>query len=147
MQGWKRWSHTGSGVWEFSKWHYLAPPGWGEWTHRPLEEICAFQWVESNRIAWEDLNRHCQGRFLLTRHEQAIANPSQTYQKIREFCELPVSPFFERQISQTAARLFTHGGTTPRPGKWKELHCREVESVRHLFQPLVDELYPKAAVS
>ena len=146
MQGWKRWSHTGDGEWTFNGWHYLAPPGWRDWTERTLQEVCAFQWTESNRIAWQDLNRHCRGRFLPVRHEEATADPTNTYKKILEFCELPPSHHFDDQLAELDQRVFTHGGTKPRSEKWKALHEREVESVRHIFQPLMDDFYPREEV-
>jgi hypothetical protein len=53
MEGWKNWSNTGSKPWTYTKWHYLVPPGWQDWKGKSLQEICAFQWLESNRIAWK----------------------------------------------------------------------------------------------
>ncbi len=143
MQGWKRWSHTGAGEWTYNGWHYIVPPGWRDWRDRSLQEICAFQWMESIRIAWDDLNEHCQDRFLLARHEEAILDPIDTYNRILEFCELPPSSHFDAQLVKADKRVFTHGGTKPRHDKWRDLHEREVESVRHLFQPLMDEFYPR----
>lgn len=144
MEGWKYWSRTGTGPWRFGNWHYLVPPGWQGYTERPLEEICAFQWVESNRIAWEDLNRHCSDRFILVRHEDAMADPYSVYREILDFCELPTSAFFRRQLAGLERRVFTHHGSEPRPAKWMQLHRGEVESVRPLFQPLQDRFYPES---
>lgn len=143
MEGWKIWSGTGDGDWAFRGWHYLAPPGWREWTGRSLAEICAFQWVEANRAAWDDLRSRCPDRYLLVRHEEALADPAGTYREIREFCELPPSGYFDRQVARLGATAYPHPGSDPRPGKWRDLHGEEVESVRELFQPLMDELYPE----
>lgn len=140
MQGWRRWSGV-TGEWSFTKWHYLAPPGWRQWTNRSLEEICAFQWIESVRIAWEDLNEHCGDRFMLVRHEDAVSEPRATYREILEFCELPASGHFDRQVNRSAERVFTHGGSKPRPEKWKDLHEAEIDAVRPMFQPLRDRFY------
>lgn len=142
MEGWKKWSGTGTGTWRYDNWHYLAPPGWREWTKRSLQEICAFQWVEANRTAWKDLKEHCADRFLLLRHEDAVANPRETYAHVLEFCELAPSPFLDSLLTTLNRRVFTHGGSAPRSGKWHDLHGREVESVRYMFQALMDEFYP-----
>ncbi len=141
MEGWKIWSRTSGNDWTYTKWHYLVPPEWQDWTHRSLAEICAFQWVTSNRMAWHDLNQCCSDRLLVARHEEATAEPIAFYQRVLDFCELPASSFLDRQISRAEQRLFTHRGSRPKPKKWKELHEREVESVRHLFQPLQDQFY------
>lgn len=141
MEGWKNWSGTGTGVWRYGDWHYIVPPGWQDWTNRSLQEICAFQWVHANRTAWEDLNRYCAGKFAVVRHEDAVANPQETFERLREFCQLRTSPFFDQLVGRVEERVFTHGGSSPQVAKWKKLHYREVESVRPMFQPLMDELY------
>ncbi len=143
MEGWKRWSGMLDRKWTYTKWHYVAPPGWQEWIDRSLQEICAFQWIECNRIAWADLKECCGDTFLMIRHEDALADPEGTYVKIRQFVELDPSPFFESLVAHTKQRVFTYGGTKPRPDKWKSVHRDEIESVRHMFQPLRDQLYPE----
>lgn len=148
MEGWKNWSRKRGdpgAEWRFTRWHYLVPPGWRDWTGRPLQEICAFQWVTATGTAWEDLERHCRGRYLLLRHEEATADPIGTYAAIRAFCELPPSGSFDRMVAASARRVFTHGGSRPRPDKWRDLHRAEVESVRPMFQDLLTRLYPAAA--
>lgn len=146
MEGWKNWSDVKPGQeWRYDKWHYLSPPGWREWTGRRLEEICAFQWVESTRIAWEDLERHVPGRYLMVRHEDALAHPRAEYERILRFCELPASPYFDRLLAAAERRTFTHGGSRPSAGKWKKLHGPEIERVRPMFEALNAELYPGKA--
>lgn len=78
---------------------------------------------------------------MLVRHEDALKVPHATYQEILEFCDLPSSDHFDRQVARSAARVFTHGGSKPRAEKWKELHEREIEAVRPMFQPLLDRFY------
>lgn len=142
MEGWKNWSGTGTGAWTYTRWHYLVPPGWQAWRHRPLQEICAFQWVEANRAAWEGLNRLAQGRFMALRHEDLMADPPAAYRKILEFCGLRSSAWFDTVIGRIGRRVFTTGGSAPRPEKWRTLHEEEVESVRHILAPLHAEFYP-----
>lgn len=141
MEGWKFWSGATDGEWTFTKWHYLAPPGWKSYTDKPLEEICAFQWIESNRIALRDLDGHAADRYMLVRHENAVSNPKATYADILDFCELPASPYLAKRIASLDERLYTHHGSAPQREKWRRLHEEEVESVRPLFQPMKDRLY------
>lgn len=142
MEGWKFWSESPEEDWSYGEWHYLVPPGWQDWTDRKLEEICAFQWLEANRTAWEDLETCCPDRYVLVRHEEALAAPRGVYREVREFCELPASDYYDRQVARLDERTFTHHGSEPRKGKWRDLHGAEVESVRPMFQPLMDRLYP-----
>ena len=142
MEGWKNWSRTGAGPFRFTRWHYLLPPGWQSHRDRSLAEICAFQWTESTRIAWEDLNRHRPGDFLLLKHEELLSDPASWYTRIREFCDLPPSAYFDWEVSQLPRRVYTTGGSAPRRDKWKEMHGAEIESVRHLLAPINALFYP-----
>jgi len=37
MEGWKLWNRVPEeGRWQFTKWHYLVPPGWQAYVDRPL---------------------------------------------------------------------------------------------------------------
>lgn len=139
MEGWKVWSRT-QGAWTFGNWHYLVPPGWLAYRARTLQEICAFQWIESNAAAWRDLNQYCKGQFMTLRHEDLVADPG-IYGRILEFCGLPASRHFDSLMARTGERVFTTGGSRPRPDKWKELHRHEIESVRGLFRPLAESFY------
>lgn len=141
MEGWKLWSgFEVEGRWHYTDWHYIVPPGWRQWTSRRLEEICAFQWVRTNEIALADLERYCADRYRIVRHENAIAEPERIYEMLRRFCDLPRSRSYLELVRRTDDRVFTHGGSRPRPEKWKTLHEAEVESVRPIFQPLWDHL-------
>lgn len=143
MEGWKNWTRKkhGDGPWQFSRWHYLVPPGWQDYRTRPLEEICAFQWVESNRIAWEDLNRTCPGEFLSLRHEDVMDDPKTNYRRILDFAELPASRHLDRILARIKTRVFTTGGSAPRENKWRDLHGPEIERIQPLLRPLNDQFY------
>ena len=132
MEGWKMWNRVPEGgTWTYSKWHYLVPPGWQEFVDRPLEEICAHQWIESNRLAREDLDRLAADRYLLVRHEDLIADPSTNYARILEFCELRDSEYFSTVIDRANEKKYTTGGSAPKKEKWRSLHAKEIERVRH----------------
>lgn len=142
MEGWKNWSGVvDDAEWRYGAWHYLVPPGWTRMRGRPLAEICAFQWTTANRTAWADLKRLRGDDFLMLRHERLLADPRTEYSRILEFCQLPPSRSFDRVIGDISSRIFTTGGTSPRPDKWRSLHGDEIESVRAEFEPLKRELY------
>jgi len=143
MEGWKIWSNAHGSNWRFNKWHYLVPPGWRKMIGKKLEEICAFQWVESNKTAWEDLNKYCKNKFLFISHEYLIENPLEGYKTILDFCELEDSKYFQKIINKIDKRIYTTRGTKPMREKWKKLHYKEIQSVRHIFEPLYHELYSK----
>ena len=147
MEGWKHWSNTGRGTWVYGEWHYLVPPGWQAWTGRSLAEICAFQWVQSNRAALEDLDRHYPGRYLLVRYEDTVDRPVAEFERIRQYCELRESRYYDGLVRRIEQRVFTHGGSKPRAGKWRDLHGEEIDRARPVFQELSDQLYPDGTAS
>ena len=141
MEGWKRWSGSQQAPWHYSGWHYLVPPGWRNWIDRTLQEICAFQWIESNRFAMADLQALPPERRLLVRHEELIEDSRSVYRRILSFCELEPSPAFDRVVASLPQRAFTTGGSPPRKGKWRQLHRAEIESVHDLIGPMNRQLY------
>lgn len=142
MEGWKNWSGTeGREAWRYSKWHYLVPPGWQEWTGRPLEDICTFQWTSSTETAKQDLDRWAPDRYLELRHEDLIADPVSGYRRITEFCGLRQSPSFDRVMDGATDRVFTTGGSRPRSDKWKRLHRDPILRVRDTIESLNARYY------
>ena len=150
MEGWKLWSRPtiGDGPWRYTRWHYLAPPGWQAWRDRPLEEICAFQYVESNRLALDDLAALPPERYRIVRHEELLAAPAEGYAALLGFLELPPSPYLSQLVLSSGERVFTTGGSAPKPDKWKTLHPREIERIQPLLAPIharLDGALPAAA--
>ena len=45
--------------WTAAWWKFDLPPQWGGFTRRPLEEVCAFQWISANEhiLRWVERNR------------------------------------------------------------------------------------------
>lgn len=130
MEGWKNWSKAVDNNWRFGKWHYLVPRGWQRYRECTLQEICAFQWAEATRTAWQDLNRLAGADFMLLKHEDLMARPAEQYRHILDFCDLPPSRYLETLLSAMPKRVYTTGGSKPKPQKWKQLHQTEIESVR-----------------
>jgi hypothetical protein len=110
MEGWKLWNRVlEGGSWSYTKWHYLVPSGCQAYAQRPLEEICALQWIESNRLAREDLDRLVPDRYLPDRHEDLLADPAGNYGRILEFCELRDSPYFRSVVERANEKEYTLG--------------------------------------
>lgn len=137
MEGWKNWSRPRTGpVWRYTRWHYLVPDGWQTMVNQRLHEICAFQWIRSNRQAWEDLQRLPGEQVLLLRHEDLMDHPAEEYRRILEFCRLEPARYFERIVARIRARVFTTGGSQPRPEKWRDMHEAEITEVRPILEPV-----------
>lgn len=142
MEGWKRWNNAPAGEpFEYRKWHYLTPPGWREYVDKPLESICAFQWIESNRFAYDDLEALASSRYLLVRHEDLVGDPASAYGRITQFCELPDSAYFDKVVARANSRAYTTGGSAPRRDKWRQIHGPEIERIRDQLAPINELFY------
>ena len=141
MEGWKLWNRASEGEpFAYKKWHYLTPPGWRQYADKPLEQICAFQWIESNRFAHQDLERLAGDRYLLVRHEDLVGDPASEYERILGFCGLRESEYFDSVVSRANTRAYTTGGSAPRRDKWRTLHADEIGRVRSSLEP-INELF------
>jgi hypothetical protein len=123
MEGWKNW--TNRSPWSFSRWHYLVPPNWQDYTGKELAAICAYQWIESTTRAWDDLRLYAPFQTLLVRYDDLLSNSGEEYERVRTFCDLPSSRYFT-SVARTPNRVFTTGGSAPRKDKWRDLHGAEI---------------------
>jgi hypothetical protein len=70
-----------------------------------------------------------------------VETPQAIYGRILQFCELDGYASFDRLIASIGSRHFTTGGSPPRKDKWQDLHRREIESIRHLIDPVNHMFY------
>ena len=138
MEGWKVWSNTYNDKWTYSSWHYVKPPGWKKLKNKPLHEICAYQWVFSLKYATADLEKYCSERYLVVKHEELISNTFEKYLQILDFCDLDRDEYFLKNINKS---IYTSKGSLPKHDKWKTMHKKEIESVKHIFEPIKEIFY------
>lgn len=140
MEGWKRWTNL-EGEWEYVDWHYLRPPGWRAYEGEPLEDICAFQYISSNRHVIDDLRELPASRYIVVRHEDLVSTPKDEYSRLREFLGLAPSSHWSDIVDDLHNRIWTRGGSPPEPGKWRRLHDEEVARVRPKLRPINELFY------
>lgn len=80
---------------EHKGWKFVLPPGWREYTHRSLAEVCAFQWRSCHEaMLAETAKDQYQGRVLRIRLEQIVADPHRELAVLAEFLGLPYDEYF-----------------------------------------------------
>jgi LPS sulfotransferase NodH len=65
-------------------WSLILPPHWASMNGRPLEDIAAFQWETTNRMALQDLESMPRERWCVVNYEELISDPAAA---IRRLCE------------------------------------------------------------
>ena len=73
-------------------WNLQLPPGWEEWTSRPLEEVCAHYWRSANEWMLPHAERIIErGAGLIVRYEELVARPAEVLAKVAEIVDIPVA--------------------------------------------------------
>jgi hypothetical protein len=109
-------------------WSLLLPPGWQAMNGKPLEEIAAFQWSTTNRIALDDLERIERGRWLSVSHAAFVADPAREVDRICRFIGIgPDRRLDERLAHPLPLSRYTH--TPPDANKWR----RNAELIEHVL--------------
>ena len=123
---------------EFAKWEYVLPPGWRELNGKSLEEICAHQWIQSNKYALDSLEKIESDRVMKIRYEDLCENPATVIKSITDFVEIP----FDGKIKETAEQppvVSTGLFEKPNPDKWKK-NQEAIERVLPSMQATMERL-------
>jgi len=111
--------------WDGPPWSLLLPPGWQSLKGRPLAEIAAYQWSETNRIIMDDLEALPAERRHVVRYDDFVANPGAAIQGIASFAAIDFDPALtERTAGDLPNSRYTL--EAPRPDKWRK-NAAEIE--------------------
>lgn len=131
MEGWladRRFNFKFRSFYEYNKrlnikgypgkvWKFTNPPGWEEYLNRPLEEVCAFQWLSAHKYAMQSFNKLDSSRWVQVKYEDLIANPQKI---IRELCMFIDVPYEGKLESSSEALPVVSTDSKPDSEKWKK---------------------------
>lgn len=117
-------------------WKFVLPPTWEKYTDKPLEEVCAFQWISSNRAALEGLKAIEDKRKYTITYEELADN---TYNTIRHICDFIHIPFSEslKEISNHPPEV--NYITKPKKDKWTK-NLDILRNTYPIIEPMMKEL-------
>lgn len=77
--------------WSRHWWNFDAPPGWSEYTRRPLEQVCGFQWWSANKHVIDGIDSGAINRYMVIKYEDLLDHDSMRAQlaKAFDFAGLP----------------------------------------------------------
>ena len=130
MEAWRarRWvTYPRLRGWQGPPWSLLLPPGWQKLNGRPLEEICAFQWMSANSILLEDLKEIPRQRWTVLNYQSLLDEPEAAVTQLCEFAGLAVDERL-RQRLHAPLPLSRYTQSTPAADKWLK-NRREIDSV------------------
>ena len=117
-------------------WKYVLPPGWEGFTSKPLEEVCAFQWISSNKAALEGLKSIEEERKITINYEDLSENTYETIKKVCHFIKIPFSHEL-RAISTNPPEV--NFVTKPKKDKWKKNEDL-IKNTYPMIEPMMKEL-------
>jgi hypothetical protein len=120
IEAWRagRWRTYPSLVGFALPWSLLLPPGWQALRGKPLEEIAAYQWETTNRIALEDLAAVPANRWTSLAYDELVAEPAMTLRRLCAFADIRLDAGLIARVSLPLP-LARHTLTPPAVGKWR----------------------------
>ena len=122
--------YTGQG------WNFALPPMWENYVNSPLEEVCAFQWISSNKAALEGLREIEEKRKYTINYEELSSDTYSTIKKLCDFIDVPFSKEL-RKISYKPPEV--NYVSKPKKEKWKE-NAHLIEKVYPQIKSTMKEL-------
>lgn len=98
-------------------WKFTNPPGWEEYLDKPLEEVCAFQWISAHKYSMQSFDKLDKSRWVQVKYEDLIANPEKI---IRELCMFIDVPYEAKLKASSEALPVVSTDSKPDTSKWKK---------------------------
>lgn len=117
-------------------WKYVLPPDWENYTNGSLEEVCAFQWVSSNKFALEGLKLIENERKYTITYEELTED---TYETIKRLCDFINIPFTKELKNISKHPPLVNFVTKPEKEKWKK-NVHLIKNVYAQIEPMMKEL-------
>lgn len=105
---------------EFREWHFFLPPGWRDYNHASLEEVCAFQWVSANRLALDAAQQIPPAQWIGLRYEDLFLRPVAMFREVFERLGIPFTTALEVRCASLAERPTSIVKGRPQQQKWKQ---------------------------
>jgi hypothetical protein len=119
-------------------WSFPAPPGWREQVHRPLEEVCAWSWMQHVETAARELESVPDEQKRTLRYEEVLEDPGSAARELAAFCALESTPTVERFLAEKPLSRTTV--SAPEKDKWKRKHGRAIERIVPTIEPVMRQL-------
>lgn len=123
---------------EFKEWSFFLAPGWRQYSHASLEEVCAFQWISANRMALEARKSIPTRQWVHLRYEDIFEHPVAMFRAAFEQLDIPFNSAMQARCAHLRPTSVVSGAPTKQ--KWKERNPEAIERVLPTIAPLMREL-------
>lgn len=105
---------------------------------RPLSEIVAWQWAQTNEQIIRDLSKLPRAEWTCVSYESLLNNPGQSLEELCEFAGIPYGPRIQA-IAKEGFAVSRYTLTAPKKDKWKR-HEREILAASRLYSEVAERL-------
>ncbi|ABW33303.1 conserved hypothetical protein (plasmid) [Acaryochloris marina MBIC11017] len=119
-------------------WSYPMPPNWQSQVKHSIEEICAWSWVEHNRVVLEEFEREKSSNYMRIRYENFIENPRTVLEAISKNTGLTISADCINYLNSNP-----HSRTTispPQKDKWRKKYPNKIRRITPYIEPMMERL-------
>ncbi len=124
--------------WRGPKWSLLLPPAWSSMRGRPIPEIAAWQWAQTNEQIMHDLSTLPRADWTHLSYESLLDNPAEMLQRLCQFAEIPYGPRMQAIANQDFP-LSRYTFTAPNEDKWKR-HENDIVAAASLYSAVEQQI-------
>ncbi|MEP7207735.1 MAG: sulfotransferase [Casimicrobiaceae bacterium] len=125
---------------EFREWHFFLPPGWRDYNHASLEEVCAYQWITANALALEARSHIPESRWIQVRYEDVFERPVEMFAHVFDRLDIPFDDALRTRCRSLSARPTSIVKGLPQRQKWKSNNPGAIERIEAQITPMMDRL-------
>lgn len=127
-------------AWGGNWWKYDLPPGWNNFVDKPLEDVCAFQWLSAHSAILEHIKRYKQKRqhYLQVRFEDIVASFKSRKKVFHDICSF-IGIKYDRSLDLAITNMPVVMATSkPKKAAWKGENENRVRRV--MDRPQIREM-------
>ena len=123
---------------EFTEWAFFLAPGWQQYNHASLEEVCAFQWVSANRLAL-DARAHIPAKqWIQLRYEDIFERPVDMFKDAFERLGVPFTDALRARCANLLPTSIVKG--VPKKQKWRDDNPEAIDRIRERIRPMMESM-------
>lgn len=153
MEGWRHGGHFGLSQFlgpfpdeiainggEFHDWSFFLAPGWQNYNHATLEEVCAFQWISANRLALDAKIIIPEQQWVQLRYEDIFTRPVEMFEQAFAQLNIPFEDAVRQRCLNLGARPTSIVNGMPKQQKWKSQNPDAITRILDKITPIMLEL-------
>ena len=120
-------------------WKFVLPPGWRDYTNRPLAEVCAYQWRSCHDfMLTETAKGHYRDRVIRIHLEELVTHPEQQLAELANFLDLEYDDYF--RVAAADLPVVNSPDNDVSRDKWRGENRQLIEQVMPIIGPTMERL-------